>query len=490
MDFLDPKKHHRHMIRLTIGYILIAAAILITTTILLYAAYGFGVGKNGQIIQNGLVFVSSTPGGSQIYLNGKLESAKTNARLQLPSGEYTFEITHTGYRPWQRAVTVEGGQVERFDYPFLFPTNLVTSTVQAYQSAPGLATQSPDHRWLLVQQSNDFTDFDEFDLKNPKTPATVVTVPSTAYTPVSGTQSWQLVEWSTDNQHVLLKHVFGNSSEYVLVDRADPTQSINLTRTLGVNPTQISLRDKKFDQYYLFFANTGELQTASLASPQPAADLVNVLAYKSYGSDVMLYVTTDGAPAGKVVFKLTQNGATYTLRTAAANTQYLLNLTQYNGDWYVAVGASSESKLYIYKNPVNQLTASPPLLVPIEILKVKNPTYVSFSDNAQFIMEENGTQFAVYDAQYDKNYSYTTNLPLDAPQAHATWMDGDRLDYVSGGKLVVFDYDHANAQTLMTASATYLPFFDPSYKFVDTLAPSQAAATQTVLTSTSLVAGP
>jgi hypothetical protein len=49
-------------------------------------------------------------------------------------------------------------------------------------------------------------------------------------------------------------------------------------------------------------------------------------------------------------------------------------------------------------------------------------------------------------------------------------MDGDRLTYVSGGKLVVFDYDNTNSQKLIIAGASYLPFFSQDFKFVDSLA--------------------
>jgi hypothetical protein len=48
-------------------------------------------------------------------------------------------------------------------------------------------------------------------------------------------------------------------------------------------------------------------------------------------------------------------------------------------------------------------------------------------------------------------------------------MDGDRLLYTSGGKLIVFDYDHANPQTLIGADPAFVPAFDVNYKFVDTL---------------------
>jgi hypothetical protein len=82
-------------------------------------------------------------------------------------------------------------------------------------------------------------------------------------------------------------------------------------------------------------------------------------------------------------------------------------------------------------------------------------------------------------------YHYKTTELIDQPQAHAAWMDGDRLQYVSGGKLVVFDYDHRNKQTLQGADPDYTPFFAPDFSYSYTLKPATGTV-KTGLTSTSL----
>jgi hypothetical protein len=174
----------------------------------------------------------------------------------------------------------------------------------------------------------------------------------------------------------------------------------------------------------------------------------------------------------------------YFLREVSGDTTYLLNLTKYSNAWYVAIGASSENKVYVYKNPNAQLSSSLGLLVPVSVLKTPAPTRLSFSNNARFIMDENGSQFSVYDAEVGKTYHYDTRLPLDAPQQYATWMDGHRLTYVSGGKLVVFDFNHTNTQKLMPADPAQTAFFTPNYKYVYTIAPV-VGGSQT-LTSTAL----
>lgn len=485
MEFLDPKKQRAHSIRIMVGYVLIAIALILTTIILLYRAYGFGVDRNGHVIQNGLVFLSSTPNPADIYINGKQHKDDTNVRLLLSSGQYTVELKRDGYTDWKRAITVEGGSVERFDYPFLFPTTLQTSSVKPYAKQPALVTQSPDRKWLLTQTSESAHKFDMFDLSNPNEinkNLKELTLPDAAFTvgQDAAAQKWELVQWSTDNRHVVLKHFFQKDGqqqyEYVLLDHEDTAKSVNLTSAWGVNPTNVELRDQAYDQYYLFDQASATVRTATLKEPAPKDYLSNVLAFKSYGDDVMLYVSAQSSEAGKVAVKLQQGKESYTIRTLPANSSYVVNLTKYDGDWYMAAGSASEGKVYVYQNPVTMLKDQK-IIVPIRILKVPNVDYLAFSSNARFIMAERGTNFAVYDAENDKGYNFNLKTPLDSPQAHATWMDGHRITLTSNGKINVLDFDGANQRSLSAANSSFLPYFDRDYEYLYTLT-NNAAGTE------------
>ena len=481
MDFLDPKKARAHNIRIIIGYILIGIALILTTIILLYQAYGFGVDRKGNVIQNGLVFVSSTPNPAEVYVNGQKRD-NTNTRLLLSSGQYTFELKRDGYRNWKRAVTVEGGSVDRFDYPFLFPSSLQTSTVKKYDKQPALVTQSPDRKWLLTQGANT-AQFDVYDLSDQEQVAQNVesiSLPAETYSAVEAgaKQSWELVQWSTDNRHVVLRHNFvkdnAETYEYVLLDHEVPAESVNLTKKWGVNPTFVELQDQKFDKYYLFDRASQVVSTATLDAPTPKTYMQGVLAFKTYGNDVILYATQEGAADGKVVFKLREGkDDPLTVRSVPYANKYLVNLTKYEGDWYVAVGSDVEGKVFVYKNPAERLKEDD-VIAPVRVLKVAGANYIAFSPNARFIMAENGTAFSVYDAENNKGFTYAAKNALDAPQVHASWMDGHRLAYTGAGKLRVFDFDGSNQQTLNAANAAFLPFFDRDYENLYSLNPPAA----------------
>ncbi|MDB5170397.1 MAG: hypothetical protein JWO35_91 [Candidatus Saccharibacteria bacterium] len=490
MDYLDPKQQSRHQIILFVGYGCIAIAIAIATLVLVYQAYGFGLDRKGTVIQNGLTFFSSQPNPATITVNGVVSKSKTNSRLVLPENIYQVVLSRDGYRNWERTIQVDGGSVRHFDYPMLFPKTLTTKKIDTFSAAPGVATQSPDRRWLMTQQAGSITSFNSYDLKNPTKAATAVTVPDTVLSkPTTGQESWRFSEWADDNVHLVLEHVYDDKSEYVLINRENPEQSINLNTTISGTFTKLTLNNRKFDQYYVHDTASGALQTASLQLTTPTALLPQVLAYKSYGDNTVLYASTADSPAGKVVIRLRVGDKTYDLRTLPAGTTYLLDLTKYDNNLYVVLGASSQNKLFIYKDPIGQLVNEERhSLSPAQVLHVVAPNYLSFSSSAQYIVAENGTQFGVYDIENEKGYNYTAKQPLDAPAAHATWMDGNRLTYVSGGKMTVFDYDYTNHQSLMAASSTYLSAYAPDYKFIYALTPGSGAGQfdlmQTSLNST------
>ena len=469
-----------------VGYALIGLALVLLTTILLYQAYGYGVDRKGRVIQNGLVFLSSKPEGGDVYIDGELYKSQTNTRIGLPAGPHTVRIQREGYSTWHRAITVEGGSLERFDYPLLVPTKLVTSVTKQYAEAPSIVTQSADRRWLLVGLANS-NSFEVYDLKSAKPVPKIVAVPDDILA-AGNTTGWQEVRWADDNRHVVLRRSYqkdaNSGNEYVLFDRDNPTQTKNLSQILGFTPTTLELRKGDYDQYFAFDQANGTVFTASLKKPTPQLYLEHVLGFAA-DEDTALYATTQDAPDGKAQIRLRQgDDPAYTVRTVPTGTPYLLDLAVYEDALYIAAGAQNEGKVYVYQDPLADLKRSPPAApAPVQILKVPSPNHVAFSDNARFVMAENNDRFAVYDAETDRGYSYQVKTPLDMPDGHALWADSYHLNIVSGGKVRIFDFDGANAQTLMAAAPAYRRAYSPNSKAVYALTDQHTLSSTALLTA-------
>jgi hypothetical protein len=290
-----------------------------------------------------------------------------------------------------------------------------------------------------------------------------------------------------------LQHTADTTVEYILLDRDSPTQSLNLTKTLENTPAAVALSNKKYDQYYLYNSTEHTLRTASLKAPTAVNLLSDVLAYKSYGDNAVVFFTSADAPAGKVLLKQQIGNRAVLLRSFPASTRYIVDLATYSNTPYVVASSVDENKVYIYKDPASQLAAHPAqVIVPIQVLRVNSPDYESFSSTAQYIVLEHGNQVAVYDLENKNGYNYdlSTHVSLDSAQPHVQWMDGDRLTYTSasssaaGAMIQILDFDQTNQRSFIPGSPLSSPFFSPDYKNVYSFVASGNGAQ---LTSTALL---
>lgn len=487
MDFLDPKKRRAHFIRLYVGYFLVGLALFIGTLLLFFEASGFDVDrKTGAIIQNGLVFVDAHPEPATVYLNG-VDKGQTDMRLVLPAAPYDVELKREGYRSWKRSFTLMGSTIERLMYAFLFPEKLESKDLQTYSQSPGLATESPDRRWLVVQQPGTITNFNVVDLSNDQNPIAALSVPNSVLSPGPGSNKLELIEWSTDNRHILIKHTFNGGSNFVVIDREAPNLSVNLNKSFpGETFDQVKLRDKKFDQFYLLNTKDAVLRSTDIRTKIVSTVANRVLAFQPHGADVLMYVTDEGAVEGKVFVRIREGLSTYTLREIAAAPAYLIDLARFENSWYMAIGSTADPRIHIYKDAFNDLkNSNSAKAAPFTVLRLDNPQFVAFSANARFLGVQSGSRFAIYDAEMNRHYNYDTKLAL-LPNQKASWMDGHRYAVVSGNKLVVFDYDGINSQTLIGVSPDHLPFFDRDYNAMFTIGPSMADPSKQALLRTEL----
>lgn len=489
MDFLDPDKKRKHAIRLYIGYFLVAIGLTLASLILLYRSYGYNVNrKTGEVVQNGLVFIDAHPESAEIFLNGQLQKNRTDTRMELPVGRYDLELKRQGYRSWKRSFELEGGKIERFVYPTLFPEKLITKDIQLYSSIPGFSTVSPDRHWALALQPSSLTAFDVYDISKDEPTLATINLPANILTNAPGAQGYSLVEWSTDNRHVLIKHDYAGKYEFIVVDREDPTQSYNVNKTLNIEPTTVNLRDKRHDQLYIYQSANQLLQIADVKAKKVTPFLNKVVAFKPHGEDAIIYVTDDAKKPGEVAVKIREGDKEYHVQYLKPQTEYLLELAKFNGHWFAGAGAKSDSIVRVYKDPIEQAKkANQKDIAPISILRTQEPHSISFSANARFIAVQGGSRFAVYDAETDRRFTYDTKLAVPTGQV-ATWMDGHRLLLNVDNKLVVFDYDGTNMQTLMPISTGHLPLFNRNYSFVYAVAPSITVSDRPALTQTALKA--
>ncbi len=491
MDFIDPKQRRSHIIRLFAGYFLVAILIIFASVVLLYQSYGYDLDrKTGLVIQNGLLFISSKPVSANIYLNGQLMKSSTDTRLTVPEKSYSIELLSDGYRPWFRTVDLTGGSIERITYPLLIPNKLTTTITQTVTTGSSFTTQSLDKHWLVLQKSSALYDLQIVDLNNAKPNSALLTLPTDIFTSTSEKESLTAVAWASDNKHFLLRHDYGSKYEYVMVDRETPTLSLNISKLVLLPGATMTLIDHKFDKLAVYDVVSHGLYSYDAKAKQLSLTLQNVLDYKTYGDQSVLYSTDNGQVGGKVYVRLWDGTVSNILQIFDAESVLKLDVAQLGGDYYfVVVNSKLLGRAYIYKNPqVAVKQGGYKSIVPVGVLRLDDIKYLSFSDGIRFIAAQNGSKFAIYDIENDRYYSYVSKLKLTEGQK-AVWVDGFRLSIASGGSTSIFDFDGSNVQTLAPAYDNSSSNFVKDYSSYYSLSPSTTAPGQTVLTKTSLRLG-
>ncbi len=493
MDFLDPNKKRSNKIKLYAGYILIAIAISMGATVLLFANAGYRLDGNGNITQNGLLFVNSHPSGADVYVEGinskKKYNDKTDTKFDLLEGRYKVTLKKAGYRTWQRELSLEGGIVERLAYPLLFPEKLEATDMKTYSTSPKIVSSSPDRKWIIVQQPDNFLNFDVYNAGEPEKPSTTFSVPGSVLTSATTSQSLEAVEWSSDNSNILMKHTFDDQTEFVIINKDKPETSVNINLITGQKPFEVTLKDRKVDQLYLHMASDGLLQSVDMKTRTLVPVVQKVFNYKSHGDDMLIYVTNKESNLNVVSVRIKTKDKDYELRELPANTSYVTDVAKFDNAWYVVSGAASENKVYVYKDPITALESnSQNRSLFARTLRIDNPKEVSFSANARMLAAQSDQSFAVYDAETDRQFKYKINDKFDTNRP-VEWMDGHRLATSTSSTVLIFDFDGINQQKLMQINASTDVMFDRDYENAFSLSPPGQDGKATLAKTKLLVSG-
>lgn len=472
MDFLDPNKKRKHRIRLFIGYGLLAIALSITTAILTYQAAGYDARPSTGVFQNGILFVDAHPEPAQIFINDAYKGT-TDSRFILPEGTYRVVLQRDGYHNWTRTVNVRGGQVRRLVYPFMIPAQLEQNDEVLYGKDPALFTQSPDRRWLLAQSAEKTLAFQLFDLANdPVRPSTYELAPS-LLTNSGPDYTIEAVEWSDDNRHLIVKNSYTDANdnavaEFIRIDREDPKKSIRLDSVISTSISEVRLKNKQHDQFYVLSTNN-QLLRVDKENALPVVIAENVIDFKSHSDKELLYVVP--GKTAETVDVMTLNGdEILPFRSLPVSARgYVLDLARFENDWVVAVGSKSDAQTFVYVGDFfNQLkaedAANKPM--PASILRTdEGEATVSgqFSATVRFFAVQSGASFSVYDVEEDKKYDFDVDLSISANHK-VTWMDGHRLTVVDDDStLYMFDFDGLNQHNLADGLHNKQAYFDRDY---------------------------
>lgn len=478
MDYLDPKKKRAHKQRLLIGYALFGILIAMSTVMLLFVANGYFIDRStGEIIQNGLVFIDARPAEAEIKMNGKLQRGSTDARLVIPEGEYTFELSRDGYRPWKRTITLEGGTLRRLTYARLIPNELTSAVGVTLPADPARVSQSINKRWLLISYADTNARLSLVDLDQPTLQLQDLPLPENIVEPVPG-GVFEVVEWADDNAHALLSYgVEDGVQQYVLLDRQAPSQAQNLSRLFVVPNLEIHLSDRKRDRFFVYDPATQLLSSATLDEGISATPFIDeqIIDFRTFASDWAVYLIASDTE-GFVDARLRRGSQDILLKAIKTDTSYDLELAKLGNVPVIAIASPVNNPVTVFYDPEKYLAENKLATVAVAatIIRVDGFVDVTISSDSSTVMAYGTDKFASYEFEDDIAYSYSLGLKVDTALA-ARWMDGQHFSFSSGGLQHMVDFDGSNLYSLVNSMPSIGSFYSEDIETMITFGAAEAA---------------
>ncbi|HET6622763.1 MAG TPA: PEGA domain-containing protein [Candidatus Saccharimonadales bacterium] len=423
---------------------MVVSTLLISALcILLVLGYRFNLTKH-TVTQGGLLQFDSQPASANIEVDGQAMSFKTPGKRNVAAGQHAVSMTLDGYRPWSKTVGVKAGQLVWLNYTRFVPTNINTSSIKNFKNLSQLLA-SPDQEWLALWNDKKTAELVLVDISNSNQQEfTDIKLPSKVVTG-SKQQQFRLQEWDFGSRYLLIDHSFKGGHDFILLDRENPDQAVNLNNRFGLDIDSIHFADTSGSSFYVMA--DGDLRRLDLANKTISAPLVKqAVSFTPYGDANLSYVakTDSGYDVGVLREGEVKQVAHYETKQTVVS-----SLTKYFGHNYLAVGVGDE--VVIYKDPFSE-SVQPPLR---RIKLSFSISWLDYASNGRFLLAGNGDEFMTFDG--DTKTIYQGSLDgIRQDNRPFLWLDDYHFVSTGGERLRMIEFDGANPEFITTAE----PGFD------------------------------
>lgn len=452
MDFEERERQRRRqfikVLIAEIGMVLAVIAIVVVTTL---AAMGFFVSEDGKLEQSGLIQIHSIPTGATVEIDGNALFARTNLSRTLAPNKYDLKITREHYDTWSKQVQIYSGMLIRLYYPRLFLEHRIPETVRALNKDVMFYAPSGDRTNVLYAYRGEtewhLLDIRGDEVREKKLDLSKILLKS-GQTRFDG--QVEILEWSKDNDNVLVKVKQGSSVEWILVNLHDVGRSLNLTTAFGMEFEQVEMMGGSARQ--LFAREKQHLRRINATEQAISKVLLDhVTNFVSCGTNLMYVMSTrsetgleeqlvgtyrDGEAGGTTIARLSKDAAVQ------------IDLIEYYDEEYLAYTA--DQKLAVYYGAVPAFRAETDLtelsglkvLLKEQVLQTV-PEHLTHSAEGEFLVAQRGEQLMAVDFETGELYEYA------APTTKVRWLDESILYATIAGELRIWDFDFTNQRVLV-----------------------------------------
>ena len=440
----------------------LAVIILAAVTILFMLGYRLDSG-NGRLEQGALLQFDSMPNGADVTVDDRYIGSRTPNKQTVIAGTHTVKMSKNGYEDWFRTLDLTAGTLTWLDYTRLVPKELPVTTVTDYETLSGLVI-SEDRKWALAQEKVDMPIFQLVDLRSEEVGSESITIPAEAYsepTTEDVTHSFGITSWDSGSRYVLVKHMYDDKTEWLVVDTQNADETINVTRLLGVEFKNLKFAGTSGKILY-GLATDGAIRKLDLsAGTISRAFITHVDSFKIFDNKIISYVGTDTTDVTKRVAGVYRDGdeSAHVLHSTSSTDAVLMIATgRYFSKDYVAIAEGNTVTILRgdYPSSSNQDNSSLAKFATLELTGAVSA--LSISPDGDYVLAQSGESFKSYEIEHLRTDVGAMTLKSGTPASTLKWLDVAHLWSDDNGVLKMRDFNGINTYAIMDVA----PGFDAS----------------------------
>lgn len=460
---------------LVYSFMTVSVVAIVTVLMLVILGYSFNR-KDGRLEQGGLLQFASIPSGAYVTLDGFQVGSRTPSKASnVDARDHTVQMDIEGYRTWQKSILVQAGGIRWLSYARLIPNDIRPESLRVFpKMAASLA--SSDRKWIVFQEDAASPNFILANIEGDTPKYSSLAIPATVMTPAATevAQAFTIDSWSNEERYLLVKRTYDtDKNEWLLVDRGEPSKSVNLSTTFAIAPTKVVFGNGSGRDLYVQtddIVRRINLDQQTLSRPLAS----NVEEFSIYSEDIVVYTTKpdaardnqkhvgyfeDGMESEQIIFSYP--GDTPNVHIA---------LGDYFFKRYVAV--THGTTLELYSGTLPRGTTKAELRQEMSATLPADVSRLTVSRNGRFIVAQNAAGYTTYDIELKKTDTTVFKRPV-AVDRKLQWLDDYMIWSDAGGMLRFYEFDGANQQDIMPVLEGQTAILSGNNKYIYVLSPSE-----------------
>lgn len=461
--FKKPTRRQFIIRRIILSTIATFSVIIIATAAVLFMlGYRLDSG-NGRLEQGALLQFDSTPSGADVYVDGYLLGSRTATKHTVVAGEHTVKISRQGYQDWKRTLTINAGTLTWLDYVRFVPNERPVQKVSRFDTLTSLKT-SPDRKWALAHEAADSPTFELLDLRSENVKRSTLTLPSDTYTDATTpdiAHAFTPVRWDTGGRYVLVKHLYRDQTEWIVLDTQNVQQTRNITQIFSTGFQDVVFAGTNGKALY-GLTNDGTIRKIDLSNETLSRAVVtHAEAFSIYDNTILSFVGLDPSDPSKRVAGVYRDGddVSHVLRTTNAEVPVRIAVTKYFSDMLVAISEDNVVTVLKGSYPNASTQDASTSFKRATIFKLDGAlSGLSFSSRGDYVLAQAGEHFTSYEVEHDRVASNRIITVEGQSASRLKWLDLAHLWNDDGGTLMMRDFNGINIYSIMRVE----PGFDAS----------------------------